>query len=67
MIAGGKCVKASGCVSQGIFGDNCVRMSTERLCLMVAGGKCVNVSGLGNLTGIAYCEEGENITCFIDY
>ena len=27
---------------------------------MVAGGKCVNASGLGNLTGIAYCEEGEN-------
>ena len=28
---------------------------------MVAGGKCVNASGLGNLTGIAYCEEGENM------
>ena len=31
MIAGGKCVKASGCVSRGIFGDNCVRMAKERL------------------------------------
>ena len=28
---------------------------------MVAGEKCVKASGLGNLTEIAYCEEGENM------
>ena len=47
MVAGGKCVKASGCVSRGIFGDNCVRMAKERL--WSQGENASKASELGNL------------------
>ena len=46
-------------MSRGIFGDNCVLMAKERLCSQ--GENAPKASELGNLTEIAYCEEGENI------